>query len=135
MTPPKYPLCEALGVQLRTMSGEFLNVPEAKGLTEVVLAADLERIIKAAPVVYGAERVRGEMNREWLAPLTERNPPIGSTHTARLLCVQPIVRDTAESLLREIIADHEALLRVCPDRAEWPLVTRARKLLGGKGAG
>jgi hypothetical protein len=37
--------------------------------------------------------------------------------------------DTAKGLLREIIADHEALLRLDPERKEWSLVTRARKLL------
>lgn len=125
MTPPQYPLCEALGVQLRTMSGEFLNVPEAKGLTEVVLAADLERIIKAAPVVYGALPGTGN----WGVKRDAKD----DTHTARLLCVQPIVCDTAESLLAELVAlrtDHGQCAysrNSCDD-----IVARARKLLGAK---
>jgi len=54
------------------------------------------------------------------------------THTALLLNVKPIVKDTAESLLREIIKDHEALCGIEGRKSEWPLYHRARKLLEGK---
>ena len=51
-------------------------------------------------------------------------------HTALLIAIEPIKRDTAESLLRELIAKDEETSFAGPTTAEF--IERARKLLGGE---
>lgn len=94
---------------------------------DVVLASDVEAWLQAAPVVYGHLDGDGYACAwgEGVAPDDKE-----STHTARLLCVEPIVRDTAEGLLRAFIAHRN-------EYGQWvaldALYDRARKLLAKGG--
>ena len=88
------------------------------------------RVLEQAPVKYGA--ICGDFG--WF----DREVPTNGghhgerTHSARLLCVQPIVRDTAESILREL-ADWLDWDGLPNGRKEKPTLhdirERARKLL------
>ncbi len=113
MSKPRYPLIALLGIA----------VPEING-DGYIFAADLERVLESAPVVKSYPQAM-EVNN-WFG-----HDSSGYTHTARLLCVQPIVKDTAESLLREL-ATYEAKLTekgfFCSDTIS-DLANRARKLL------
>lgn len=105
----KYQLIESLGLEV---------VPECN--SDWVSADALERALANAPVVYG-----GKIPATGLMQYDEQ-PGTQDTHIARLVCVQAIQKDTAESLLRELIE--------CP-AWEGPfksLQERARKLLEEK---
>lgn len=123
----KYPLTESLGVAMHLGHHQM---PEAPGYTEYVRAADLERVLSQAPVVYFNDD--DTMNEQGRVEMTTRQARPLDTHTARLLCVRPIVRDTAEaeSLLRELIATHDD--RDCGPYCDHykQTIDRARKLLG-----
>jgi hypothetical protein len=109
----KYPLCRKAGLGVR-----IWNAPH-------VLADDVERLLESAPVVYGLR------NRDrW--DFSEINTDSIDTHSARLLLIEPIVRDTAESLLRELIRTAESgdLEEQCARIGH--VVTRARRLLERK---
>lgn len=116
----KYPLCARAGlkvqhVEVRTIGA---HIPE-----DVIRAADVEKWLEGAPVVnaYNNDKVYWSTNND-----------DGDTHTARLVMIEPIVKDTAESLLREIVQDHEALCRFQGKESEWELYKRARRLLEAK---
>lgn len=93
-----------------------------------VRAADLEKLLAGAVRVYGCERKPGEMNREWIAPLTERNEPIGATHTALLIGVEPIVRESEERQLLRALTTADMTTREGYDKYH-AAYDRARKLL------
>lgn len=66
---------------------------------EVIKASDLERVLSEAPVVEVYDWRYGD-KAYW------RTPNLGDTdgtHSALLVGIQPIVKDTAESLLREFV--------------------------------
>lgn len=90
-----------------------------------------ERVLAQAPVV-SACHVVGPPN------MWHEQPGTADTHTARLLCVEPIVRDSAESLLRELVSKREKIERITykPDaydnKSVFDILDRARKLLEGK---
>lgn len=79
MSPTDYPLTRALGVLLYNT-----------GESAFVRAADLERALESAPVVYAHQIEGTKLSGPWTGQ------SFGDTHTARLLCVQPIVRDNPE---------------------------------------
>jgi hypothetical protein len=124
----KYPLIEAMG--LNWCKGRFETA--AGNLSkpfDIILCEDVERMLAEAPVVYGVpnaffSHVEGEIGGN--------GQP--DTHTARLICIQPIRQDTAESLLKEFVdLDADSLLGNEPlskigDRHR-NLVKKARKLL------
>lgn len=114
---PLFPLIKVLGVNV--INPQY-QPPPFNLNQHFVRAVDLERVLAEAPVV---ECPSGHQDY-WYAPTLERsgNP----THTARLVCVKPIVRDTAESLLREIVR----MIDAC--EADQQLLKRARRLLGEK---
>lgn len=110
----QYPLTKSLGV-----------IVYNTGESAFVRAADLERVLESAPVVcLGSGR-----DSIW-----KRQPTEVDTHTARLLCVQPIVWDTAESLLREFVAESTAAWKNPYDMSPrlYKVIERARALLGEK---
>lgn len=109
----RYPLCQALGVKV------FRTLPEE---CDWVDAVDLEAILAAAPVVSKEESANYWAN--FKSPI--------HTHTARLLCVQPIVKDDAESLLKELIAIEKSsrMGQVDAHKDLHALIARARNLLG-----
>jgi hypothetical protein len=126
MSAEKYPLTHAAG--LRVVS-EYDSTKKA--YAHVVDANVIEAWLASAPVVYGLI----EDNGDWICfsrKANEPGPAFGDTHSARLVCIEPLrSADTAEGLLREYFAAR--------DRAEsWPShlfdrwCERARKLLGDK---
>ncbi len=95
-----YPNCRAAGLSVRETYESCSTYLKA----QVISAADVERLLADAPVVYGQiKNIDGGLSKDkyWCATQIGN---CGETHTAKLLCIQPIVRDTAESLLREALA-------------------------------
>lgn len=119
-TDERYSLTEAAG--LNTILGHHLS-PESPGYTGYVRAADVEAMLAKAPVVYG--------NTEdgWMNKCPSRGTPDDwHTHTARIIAVSPVVNDTAESLLRELVGAGRDFAYL---KAYDAFVDRARKLLEG----
>lgn len=115
-----FPLTESLGVQVHGSADETYNGFGGTMVSQpFVFVADLERALEQAPVVYGV----ASDPYNW-GPVKSTD-----THSARLLCVQPIVRDTHESVLRELvrIADSGGFKT---DAYRSDLFDRARRLLG-----
>lgn len=88
-------------------------------------AADLEAKLASAPVVY----VENHANFGWSGQ--EKNDSgdwIGTeaTHSARLLLVEPIAKDTAESLLRELVENAPAWTNL---EFDLKFIGRAKKVL------
>lgn len=79
-------------------------------------AADVEKLLEDAPVVtaYNNNKLYWSTNND-----------DGDTHTARLVMMEPIAKDTAEGLLREIVS------RWNPEATD-SLIDRAKRLLEGK---
>lgn len=107
-----YPLIKQMGLTVSQM--------------KLVNADDLERAIAAAPVVYGYKSpIDG-----WFLSESKVCTPGRDTRTARLLCVTPIKKDDAVSLLKEILpklADSEYAVW----QANW--MARVEKLLASIG--
>lgn len=84
--------------------------------------AKLNEWLNSQPVYYGGQigvidrRMRFEQERKFDGPTSE-----WATHTARLVMIEPIARDTAEGLLREFVANNIG---------QADLLSRSRKLLG-----
>jgi hypothetical protein len=118
MSKSNYPLIESMG--LKPLPGRIYHNRgsqyAAGSETEVICAFDLERALAQAPVAASC----GEY--VWHA----RGPLDNDTHTARLICVKPIVRDSAESLLREIVDAYKSPVTLTP------FIDRARRLLESK---
>lgn len=90
--------------------------------------AKLKEWLEKAPVVYW----RGETRDRFMGDIHEA-PMFGDTHTARLVAVEPIVRDTAESLLREMSAKLDTYQKVYPeDKQLRSFRARAAKILETK---
>lgn len=64
--------------------------------TAVVFADDLLAVIEAAPVVYGAKLPNGCW--QW-----DEQPSEADTHVAVILGPQPIVRDSPEAVVRDLL--------------------------------
>lgn len=111
-----FPLIKSLGLEL--IDGHRLY-PDAPGYTKHVRAVDLEALLASAPVVYG---VKDADDVGWCA---HHDAEI-DTHTALLVNVQPIRKDTAESLLRELIEQCDGETAMIPRH----VYDRARALLG-----
>jgi hypothetical protein len=121
--PKKYELCLKAGLSVRSRQ---LNQDDDTWSAPYVLAADVERLLESAPVVHGLIE-----DNDWIC-FSEPGPRADDTHTARLLLIEPIVRDTPESLLRELIraARSGDLEEQCARIGR--VVTRARRLLESK---
>lgn len=120
----KFPLIEELGLKvLAKENGTMLtSFPAQVGYDYFVLASDLERLLSQAPVVYGKWRPDGEHG--WV---TEEWSEKTDTHTARLIGVKEIKKDSAEDLLRDLLEKFEAGHGF--DMS--PYMNRAKKLLEG----
>lgn len=53
-----------------------------------------------------------------------------TTHTALLIDIRPIERDSLEKLAKDLITDHEALCKMDNREPTWEIYKRARKLVG-----
>jgi len=84
----KYPLCARAGLKL---------IERCLGGGTHIRAADVEKMLEGAPVVR-ARMYDNEVFGEWFDKAHEQD-----THTARLVMIEPIVKDTPEMLLREYI--------------------------------
>lgn len=99
----KYPLCDRAGLQIW-----------AHGFIQ---AEDVERLLANAPVVYGYRNYNS---------YHAGGPGPDDTRTARLLMIEPIHQDSAESLLRELtdwFGKPEANIKLST------LIDRAKRLL------
>lgn len=118
-----YPLCKALGVQIKRyfVESDGDRIGESPWY---VPAKDLEAALNKAPVVttYAYEE-----KGIWYA-----KPSSNPLHTARLVCVAPIVKDTAESLLRELIKTTTKAGDLDEISAELHDILRRARLLGGE---
>jgi hypothetical protein len=132
MSKSNYPLIESMG--LKPLPGRIYHNRgsqyAAGSETEVICALDLERALAQAPVVQFD--MSENMYRFYDKQLGDNEP---HTHTARLVGIQPIVRDTAESLLRELIKNREDFELYTGDGAKAleqlkDIERRARRLLG-----
>jgi len=109
----KFPLCEELGLTIET---------------RYILAADLERLLRRAPVVYGHKS--GDLGNMAWVDYEKEQLHWTPTHTALLLNVKPIKKDTAKSLLRDYLVEYEKFKRGEGDSISVePWVKRVRKLL------
>lgn len=108
-----FPLCRAAGLRIQI----------GGGAGDHFKAGDVENLLASALVVYNNHILT--MKDVWCDEPQRTGTRGKTTHTARLLMVQPIVRDTAESLLAavcSVLASHHAY------QVE-DLVARARRLL------
>lgn len=127
MTMTDYPLCKQMGLPTVEMRSWIDGIEHAL----CVKADDLEAKLAAAPVVYGHMRDDGHFYVPDPRLGLRSGTDMKDTHTARLLCVSEIKRDTAESLLREYISMPE-VVSYAPFR-DWK--DRVRKLLASIGVG
>jgi len=112
-----YPLIKELG--LEPEEAQYWDPSD-----EVVCAKDLERVLSQLIKVTGLRKVEDD---RWIF---SEYPSSGDTHTALLLNVKPIEKDTAESLLKEWVAYQQD-----PQSNRWSaadVLTRAKRLLEQK---
>lgn len=114
----RFPLCEKLG--LYVSPAHFYDMRALEEKEPALRAADLERILESAPVVYGQPNIVGVLS--WSNFRLES----GDTHTARLVAVEPIVRESAEDVLRAIV-ERWGHVGTLSDGREF--IERARKVL------
>ena len=82
-----------------------LNVLHAYSPSDAYIrAADVEALLAQAPVAYGIKTREGNYCFDSQA---DRKELPAYDLQCRLIMVTPIVRDTAESLLREMIKNHD----------------------------
>lgn len=125
MSETKYKLCKRAGLEIQEhrvivgfSRGEY-GLEEA----DFVRAADIEKLLEGAPVVR-ARLYDNEVFGEWFDKAHEQD-----THTARLLLIEPIVKDTAEGLLSELLR-YRSNISTCRDLDA--ILDRARRLLEAK---
>lgn len=132
----KYSLLRECGLEPFAWNG--CTNPQGKTLY-TVNADQVLKLLKSAPLVYGMNHdpedtnYNGDDDSEWLWSSSNDDTRDDHTHTARLVCIQEIKRDTAEGLLRELV--HSAgkyYLTTGGTSLIDDLVNRARKLLGGE---
>lgn len=66
-----------------------------------IRADAVAKLLREAPVVYGLDKNDGKAYVIWRSVDNFAGGP--ATHSAKLICITPIVKDTAESLLREFV--------------------------------
>lgn len=96
MTDKRFPLCDRLNLQLHKFQ---LNKITDTWSDEMISAADLEKLLENLPVVSG---YRGAIDGQWILG-SKPDGEGGDTHSARILLIEPIKRESAEDLLREIV--------------------------------
>lgn len=101
MSETKYPLCARAGIAIIKQHGFYS--PDKP--FEFIEAADVEKLLEGAPVVYCRDTGGGTA---WRPCGKEREDLVDPTHTARLVMIEPIVKDSAERLLSEMIEKVES---------------------------
>ena len=129
MTRTRYPRIEELGLDVIQIKWPMT----AYDWSHAVDADKLEALLESAPVVYGVpNEVFSHVQGDRLIPGTERDGAYfkRDTHSARLIGITPLVKESEErQLLREIVALGELMLFGEPH----PLIQRARRLLEREG--
>ncbi len=121
-----FPLCSELGLEL--LAG---GKPEMHGRANCFIsAADVERLLSAGVSLELIETCKMNAKQYWRT--VDINDVNGGTHSA-IAIIRPIVRDTAESLLRELIEWSDSTRRQC--LGDTGVVERARVLLRSSGEG
>jgi hypothetical protein len=87
----KYPNVEKLGITIETAEE---TARMSRG-TDVVYAGSLEALLESAQVVYGSE--------ECEVFYWNRAKNNDDTHSAKLLCIQPIVKGVTKAEIREVL--------------------------------
>lgn len=126
----KFPLCERAGLTI----GYFTSGQrgETYAATPAIHAGAVEALLEKAPVVQAKRFCKNSaltLGGQFSAWSHEFEIAQDSTHTARLIMIEPIQRDTAESLLRELMASYE---KVSWGQRNDELIERAKRLLEGK---
>lgn len=125
MSDDKYTLCKKAGLRLRQPH----IMPKCDSVW-AINAEDVEAFLAKAPVVgcylLKESNLTDEHGPGWVAAETSTRFNRPHTHTARLVMIEPLQRDTAESLLREL-ANWAG-----QDGYPFELQKRAKKLLENK---
>lgn len=120
MSETKYKLCKRAGLNITKRTDVY---PAHTDIVDVIRAAEVEKLLEGAPVVR-ARLYDNEVFGEWFDKAHEQD-----THTARLLLIEPIVKDTAEQILRELIEVADSIGQQNPQIGVGYFVERARRLL------
>jgi hypothetical protein len=130
----EFPLCARAGLSVINPAHQHPNFNIAQ---DFVRAADVEKLLAAAPVVYGpsVERFDSPWSRDKVV-FDSEGGKMSINAQARLLLIEPLVQETPESFIREWVAYEEEQIR-----KDGPYVLsripkfieRARKLLGQEG--
>lgn len=114
----EFKMCEAVGLTV-------IDGNQGRCGRYCILAADVEKLLESGVEVFGDVTSRA-------FGFGQRNPPygVGDTHTGLLINIQPIVRDTAEQILKEMISTFDftsknPMLHV----VDKSLIDRAKKLI------
>lgn len=102
--------------------------------------AKLAKLLEAAPVVHYGERAHptkgdGAMSKYWTEYEPERDGTLTNyTHTARLVCIEPIAKESAKDVLRDLIAliDKEIPKNYFSKYTDAKIIDRARAIFKGK---
>jgi hypothetical protein len=125
----QFPKCKELGLEVRRAEEiwptithvEYPNGTKLACPESMVRAADVEALLEKGVRVYGTPDIPAVA---WGA-----KPHMLDTHTALLINVRPIVKDTAEGLLRELVAlDDKPLATISAD-CYSKIIERAKRLL------
>lgn len=121
MKDEKWKFCRALNLKEEDM-------PQSIALGDYFIPASyLEKEIAASPVVY---KRRGLGCEFWDEVSPDDHYSSEPTDTARLIAITPIARDTAESLLRDMIKYGDGGNGLTLEMHGY--LDRARKLVGDK---
>lgn len=125
-----FPLCNQAGLS-------FWKEYDS-GIT-MILATDVEALLAKAPTVQmqhlNESGLVDEHGPGWIAhePSTRmRGVGEGITHVGRVVLIEPIQKDTAESLLRELMMAHESAGTYFGSGKVDSIAMRAKKLLEQK---
>ena len=95
----QYPLIEALGLLVKDRVYSNIHIGHMED--HCVSAAELESILNAAPVVYG----RAASDFGWFdkASYSDTGLLPDQTHTARLICIEEIKKDSLEQIAKDLV--------------------------------
>ena len=107
-----------------------------RDIAATIANAKLAEWLAKAPVVYGFERYLDSSNYDTFSEdFNSQKDPFGNikTHQARLICIKPIVHDSAENILKELVDRWKCTSYSAYDGAfVTDLATRAAKILEKK---
>lgn len=127
MSKSKYPLCEAAGLEVVPKKKiDELLLPQ-----DYVRASEVERMLSEAPTVHFEQIGMAGRSPAMFGTL----PTTKHTHTARVVCIEPIKKKSREEQLEDIlieILESEAKTNFKWTSEHYNVFGRARKLLEGK---